>query len=56
MSGGYDLAVFVECASSKSRPFRLGTHFHVRGVLSTATHFILKNIKSKALDRARGHG
>ena len=46
MSGGYDLAVFIEGRSlrdvSRFVPERLST---IDGILSTATHFILKKYK-----------
>ena len=48
MSGGYDLAVTVTCASLKEVALfvaqRLST---IKGVLSTTTHFVLKRYKEK---------
>lgn len=52
MSGGYDLAVFIEGRSlrdvSRFVAERLST---IDGILSTATHFILKNTRSRARSR-----
>ena len=46
MSGGYDLAVFVECASLKKVARFVSERISTfEGVLSTATHFILKKYK-----------
>ena len=45
MSGGYDLAVFVESSLKKVARFVSERISTFEGVLSTATHFILKKYK-----------
>ena len=57
MSGGYDLAVIVECKSLKSVSRfvseRISTY---ESVLSTATHFILKKYKVEGALMKKGEG
>ena len=57
MSGGYDLAVIVECKSLKSVSRfvseRISTY---ESVLSTATHFILKKYKVEGALMKKGVG
>ena len=57
MSGGYDLAVIVECKSLKSVSRfvseRIPTY---ESVLSTATHFILKKYKVEGALMKKGEG
>ena len=50
MSGGYDLLVFVNGASLQDVAlFVSGQLSTIEGVLSTATHFMLKTYKAKGL-------